>query len=196
MKNCSDEHWRAGLCNVYHLMSSISGHHRSRHLCFDVCGFLFFVFSPFMTKCVGWARGRGGVLNTSNLNVHQWEQDPKFVLFGLYIGRANWNLCTVFFIINGSWKRRPQLCYSFCVSMKFWSGRVFDIVRLYITWASHRLPVAFGETLFCTSVEGHMFWEIHLIIFFPNNLCLFPLTPNTRNDVLQRTCAEKCEVLW
>lgn len=45
MKKCPDKHWRAGLCNVYHLVSSISGHHRSRHLCFDVCGFFFF-FHP------------------------------------------------------------------------------------------------------------------------------------------------------
>lgn len=44
MTKCYDEHWRAGLCNVYHLMSSISGHHRSRHLCFDVCGVFCFLF--------------------------------------------------------------------------------------------------------------------------------------------------------
>lgn len=52
---------------------------------------MFVGFSLFFTlndeMC--WVGGRGGVLNTSNLNVHQWERDPEFVLLGLYIGCAN-----------------------------------------------------------------------------------------------------------
>lgn len=64
-------------------MSSISGHHRSRHLSL-MCVFL-------MMKCgVG---GRGGV---SNLNVHSWEQNPIFVFSSQFVHR----MCSLKFMYS------------------------------------------------------------------------------------------------